>query len=380
MHTDQSTISPAADPLTEPTSADLELVAEAEHARVVDAGGERRPPAATATSTAAGEDPPDGAGTRRGSVATTVGVAGGEAARRAIVDAVDRQRIVEVARHVARTKTRGMTDAQVMQFVVENDGFRKSLAGHLHEHLDAEDLKRIYELRKKLRMSEGRWLKLYSEHNRRGLDGAYQGVRKAGEACYAQHKLTENPQQLKKAAHRVGNRVRGKTELVVARGTEVTPEAAQGLKGVREAGRTAKGVRGMVDKAADARRVTDAGSKAAQKLTLKAGAGAAAVGVGISVVYDTKGVISGDKSVGEAAENAAWAGGEAAACTLATAGATAAAAPAIAAGTAALAGSSVAGTTALAAGLATLGPVGLGVGVGIGVGFGVKKLRKAVRG
>ena len=83
--------------------------------------------------------------------------------------------------------------------------------------------------------------------------------------------------------------------------------------------------------------------------------------------------------VGEVAENAAWNGGEAAACTFAVAGATAAAAPTIAAGVTVLAGSSLAGTTAVA-GLATLGPIGLGIGVGIGVGFGFKKVRKALRG
>ena len=317
--------------------------------------------------------------TKREAAQTAVGIAGGEVGRRTVVDAIDRKKVIDVARHVASKKCKEMTDAQVLQFVCENEGFRKSLAGHLHEQLDAADLKKIYELRKQLHMSEGRWLKLYAEHNRKGLDGAYKGARKAGDACFTQHKLSENPQQLKKAASKVNARVRGKTELVVGRGTKVDAKTAKGLKGVREAGRSVKDVRGIVEKAADPTKVTRAGTQAAQKLTLKAGAGAALIGAGLSVATDVSKLRKGEISGGEVAENAAWAGGEAAICTLATAGVTAAAAPTIAAGTAALAASSVAGTTAMAAGLATLGPIGLGIGIGIGIGFGVKKLRKAVR-
>lgn len=310
---------------------------------------------------------------------TGAGAVVGESARRAVVDAIDRKKVIDVARHVASSKTKGMTDGQVLEFIASNDGFRKSLGGHLHEALDAADLKQIYDLRKTLGMSEGRWLKLYAEHNRKGLDGAYKGARKAGDAVFAQHKLSDNPQQLKKAAEKVGKTVRGKTELVVARGTNVDG-VTEGLKGSRQVGRTLKQINGMVEKAADPKKVTDIGAKSAQKLSLKAGAASAGIGVGISVACDANRLRKGEIALAEAAENAAWAGGEAAACTLAAAGATAAAAPAIAAGTAALAASTAAGTTVAAAGLAALGPVGLGIGISIGIGIGIKKVRKATRG
>lgn len=318
---------------------------------------------------------------KREAATTVIGVAGGEAARRAIVDAVDRKKVIEVACRVATKKTAGMTDAQVMQFVIENDGFRKSLAGHLHEQLDAEDLKHIYELRKTLRMSEGRFLKLYAEHNRKGLDGAYKGALKKGDALFAQHKASANPNQVRKAADKVGKSVRGKTEVVVPRGVKKNLKASdvKGLKGVRESGRSLKTLNGMVERAADPKKLTDAGTKAAGRLTLKAGAGAAAFGAGLSIACDANKVRKGEMTKAQAAENAAWAGGEAALCTAATAGVTMAAAPTLAAGTAALAASTAAGTTAMAAGLATLGPVGLGIGVGIGIGFGVKKVRQRVR-
>jgi hypothetical protein len=119
-----------------------------------------------------------------------------------------------------------MSDREVLEFVARNEGFRKSLAGHMHEYFDAEDLKRIYELRKRLGVSEGRWLKLFAEHNRKGLDGIYMGATKGG-ARFAQHKLTTNPQLLKKAADKVPGNIRAQTELVVARGTKVTDGVAK---------------------------------------------------------------------------------------------------------------------------------------------------------
>ena len=108
----------------------------------------------------------------------------------------------------------------VSSFIISKPGFRRSLAGHLHEHVDAADLKHAYKLRNWLGMSEGRFLELFPEYNYPGLDGVYKGAHKAGEACFAQHKLSENPRQLRKAASQVDKHVRSQTELVVARGAE----------------------------------------------------------------------------------------------------------------------------------------------------------------
>ena len=285
-----------------------------------------------------------------------------------------------MARHVARTKTKGMTDGQVLGFIAENDGFRKSLAGHLHEALDAEELRAIYELRRRLHIGEGRWLKLYAEHNRKGLDGVYMGAIKDGEARFAQHKLTSNPQQLKKAAAKTSKAVRADTELVVARGTKVDPGTAKGLHGVRQTGNTAKGIRGMVENAADPEKVLQTGADAAARLTAGMAGRAFGAGAAISVALDVNKLRKGELSVDEVAENAAWAGSEAAVGALASAAVTAVAAETIAAGTAALAASSVAGTTAAAAGLAVLGPVALGVGACVIVGFGFKRMRRWLRG
>lgn len=312
---------------------------------------------------------------REGAV-TAAGLAGGETARRAVKDAVGLKEVVEVAKRVGSRQTKGMTDEQVLRWLAEKPGRLRTLGGHLFEHLDSKDLERLS------KMTGGKTpvLKLYGAHNRPGLDGAYQGVRKAGGARFAQHKLSENEQLLKKAAEKTNARVRGKTELVVGRGTKVKPSTTEGLKGARQAGRSVKDVNGMIQTAADPSKVTKAGTQAAQKLTLRASGGAVALGAGISVACDIKGLVEGEKTVGEAAENAAWAAGEAALCTAGTAAVTAGAAPTIAAGTAFLAGSAATGTTAMAAGLATLGPIGLGVGVGIGIGWGVKKVRAKTRG
>jgi hypothetical protein len=307
---------------------------------------------------------------------TGVGVAGGQVARRGLTDVTDLRAVVDVARRVGSRQTQGMTDEQVLRWLAEKPGRMRTLGGHVFERLDAGDMEKLTKL------TGGRTplLRLYPAHNRPGLDGAYIGARKAGKACYAQHKLSENPEMLKKAASKANVRVRGKTELVVGRGTKVNGKTAEGLKGVREAGRSVKGVNAMVQKAADPQKVKAVGAKAAEKLTAKAAVGGALIGAGISVASDIRGVVCGERTKEEAAENAAWAAGEAALCTLGTAGATAASASTIAAGTAALAGSSVAGTTALAAGLATLGPVGLGIGASLGVGYGVKRLRAKTRG
>lgn len=306
---------------------------------------------------------------------TILDVSAGEIARRAVKNRIDRQTVIAVARRVASAQTKLMNDEQVLRFVAENHGFRKSLAGHMHEHLDAADLRRLHDIG-----ARSTWLRLYPEHNRQGLDGFYSGNRKAGDAVFAQHKLSTSPQQLKKAAAKVGSTVRAKTELVVGRGTKVDARTADGLKGVRQAGRSVGEIRKMVEIAADPAKVTEAGAQAAQKVALKAGAGAAVIGAGISVATDIKSLRRGEIAAAELVENAAWAGGEAVVCTVGTAAATAVAAPTIAAGTAALAASSLAGSTAMAASLATLGPIGLGIGVGIGVGVGVKHVRKELRG
>ena len=333
---------------------------------------------------ASGNEPADGARETilmdpRDAVTSVVGLAGGEMARRGITDALGREKVIAVARRVASRKTAGMSEAEVLAFIGQNDGFRRTLAGHLHEQLDAADLKRIFELRKRLGL-KGSWIKLYPEANRAGIDACRKGARKAGQACFSQHKLSENPAYLKEAASKAGKSVRGKTELVVGRGVKVSERTSHGLKSVREASRWVGEIRGLVEKAADPAKANAVGAEAAKKLTAKAGVGAAVLGAGASVAFDIRAAKRGEKTAGEVAENAAWAGSEAAASTLATAGATAAAAPAIAMGTTALAGSSIAGTTAMAAGLTTLGPIGLGIGVGIGVSYGVRRIRKATRG
>ena len=309
-------------------------------------------------------------------------LAGGQVAARKAIGAMDRAKVIDVTRRVASRKTRGMTDAQVIEYLANNDGLRDTISGHLFERLDADDLKWLYDMRKRFRLPEGRFLELASEHNRKGIDGVYKGARKKGSAVFAQHKLSESSQQVRNAARKAPKGVRAKTEVVVPRGAKkkISKAATEGVKSLRESGHSVKGVRGMVEKAADPGKATQAGAAAAKNLTLKAGAGAAVLGAGMSVAFDANKVRKGELSVAEAAENAAWAGGEAALCTAATGAATVATAPAIAAGTTALAGSALAGTTAMAAGLATLGPLGVGIGVGIGVGFAVKKVRSKTRG
>lgn len=356
------------------------LVAETYLQRITDDHGGEEPPASAGAENEPSPRPKPGNGTLHEAAVTATGLAGGEAARRAIVDARAREAVIKVARRVASKKTRGMTDAQVAAFIRDNSGFRNAIRGHLHEHLDAVDIRQIYELRKKFNLSPGRVLELYPEHNRPGLDGVYKGARKAGSAVFAQHKDSQNPVYLKEAARKVGKGVRAKTELVVTRGTKVNEATKQGLKGFREAGRRSKDLTRMIDVAADPSKVTKAGANAADKITAKAGGAAAVVGVGISVAADARKVYRGEKSAVEAAENAAWAGSEAAVSTVASAAVTTAAAPTIAAGVTALAGSSALGTTAAAAGLAALGPVGVGIGVGVGVSIGVKVVRNKVRG
>lgn len=316
---------------------------------------------------------------------TAAGVAGGEAARRGIASAVDRSKLIAVARHVATRQTEGASDAEVLKLIASNDCFRKSLACHLHKYLDAEDLKSIYDLRKTLGMSEGRFLKLYATHNYPGLDGFYTGgarTNKATQACFTSHKLSENPQRLKQAAANVDFRVRGKTELVVARGVKknVAAKTSQGLKGVRETGRSVKDIHSIIEKAAEPAKASQVGPEAATNITAKASGSAALASAGISILCDINKVYKGELRLRQLAENAAWAGSEAGACTFVVASVTQAAAPGIAACATALAGSTLAGTTTMAAGLRTLGPAGLGIGVGIGVSYGVKKLRKCTRG
>lgn len=65
----------------------------------------------------------------------------------------------------------------------------------------------------------------------------------------------------------------------------------------------------MIQSAADPSKVTKVGTQAAQKLTLRASGGAAALGAGISIASDVRALSKGEKTAGEAAENAAWAAG-----------------------------------------------------------------------
>ena len=363
----------------EPTAEDVEqVIGEAERALAADAEA--------AHQRAHPPDPTDGddhgssrsrkPSARRGAATTAGSSATAEIARRMVKGVKDRDQVVHAARRVASRQTAGLTDDQVLLWILEKPGRLRMLGGHLHEMFDADDLN----LLRKLTRGRVAGAELYAAHNRPGLDAYRTGSMGTGGARYTQHKKSANPQVLKKAADKTHRRVRGKTELAVPRGTKVSEETARGMKGVRQTGRSAKDIDRVLKNAADPSKVRDVGTKAAQKVSLKAGAAGAAVGAGISVACDVKGLVNGEKSVGEVAENAAWSAGEAGASTVAAAGATVLAAPTIAAGTAALAGSTAAGTTALAAGLATLGPIGLGVGVSIGVGVGVKKLRKKLRG
>jgi hypothetical protein len=292
-----------------------------------------------------------------------------------------------------------MSDEQVLRWVLEEPGRLKMLGGHLHEMLDAADLKQLA----KLTGGRTRTLLLYHAHNRPGLDGAYKAAaRKAGSGAgkkasaqtakraarkaaskprFAQHKLSNNPESIKSAAKKVHPRLRGKTEAVVGRGSRKAAQAAVKDKmRIREAGRSVKDINKVLERAADPKRVKDIGKNAGTKIGAKAVGGAGVLAGGISIATDAKGLIKGEKTPLEAAENAAWATGEGAVTAAASAAATTALAPSILAGTTALAGSTAAGTTMMAAGLATLGPIGVGIGCGIGIGYGVKKLRKATRG
>jgi hypothetical protein len=324
--------------------------------------------------------------TEREVAAIGIGLIGGEVGRRAIKDAIDRKSVVDAARRVASRQSVGFSDEQVLNWLLEKPGRIKMLGGHLHEMLDAKDLKQLA----KLTGGRTRVLELYPAHNRPGLDGVYKEATRAGKkavtngakpAKLAQHKLSGNKQAIKAAADKVCPQVRGKTEAVVARGTKKVAKEAVGDKmRVREAGRSLRDIHTMLERAADPAKVADIGKQSAAKLGAGAIGGAAGLSVGLSIAGDVKGLVTGEKSLGEAAENAAWAAGESAATATASVLLTAAAAESIAVGVTVLAGSSVAGTTLMAAGLATLGPIGLGIGCGIAIGFGVRKVRKATRG
>lgn len=361
----------------EPSREDLDaLIAEAEQLTAEPAGAAEQPEGGHPPSTAA----TSGRSKAREAAVTLAGTAGGLTAGRAASDALARKKVIEVAKRVASRKTAGMSDQQVLEFLQANEGFRRSLVGHLHEQLDAEALKRIYEARKRLGLPEGWYVELYSKHNNTARDGVVKGARN-GRALFLEYKASQNPQQMRKAASKAARGSRAKTGLVAPRGVKKTLSTRDvaGLKDVRDAGLSLKQMQAMVDKAANPAKVTQAGTKAAGQLTLRASAGAALLGAGISAACDANKVRKGEMTPAEAAENAAWAGGEATACTVAAAGATVAAAPTLAAGATILAGSSVAGTTALAAGLTVLGPIGVGIGTSLAVGYGVKKLRTTVR-
>ena len=314
--------------------------------------------------------------------ANAVGTAAGVAAGRRAVDAASRKEVIKVARRVASRKTAGMTDTEVLRFLAGNKKFREvTLPGHLHEFLDAKDFATISNLRTRLGLKPSRILELASDPCRPGIDGTYKGARKVGSAIHAQHKLTDSRHQMKNAAVKVDKRVRGKTELVIGRGSgkQAKGDAVAGLKSVREAGRSVKDVKKLVEKAADPRRVQEVGNKAAAQIGVKAVGGSAIIGAGLSVALDLKKRHKGEITNREMLENAAWCGAESGASTLVTAVAVAATADAMAGGVAILAGSSIAGTTTMAAGLAVLGPVGIGIGAGLVIGFAANKLRKELK-
>jgi len=292
---------------------------------------------------------------------------------------LDTQTVIKVARHVASKKTRNLTDAQVLEFIADNHSFRRSLGGHLFEALDEQNLKTIHNLRKQLGLSEGRFLKLYPEHNRRGLDGVYKGAVRAGEPLFAQHKASANINQLRKAAAKTGKSVRAKTELVILRDVHVGLNEIKGLKRVRHAGPSMTELRAMIDHAADPGAVRRTGAAAVEKFTLKCSVGAAALSGGMSFVLDLRHVRRGEMTAAAAVENALWNGAEAALSTAATGAVTVCTTPLLAAGVSILVESTWIGTTAAAAGLATAGPAVLVIGTGLAVGYGVQQTRRHLR-
>jgi hypothetical protein len=359
--------------------------AEAATAQAAEADAETmkdHPPDQSATT---GDDPRSDAleRARRASIAAA-GVVGGEASRRAITTCVDREFVASAARRVASRQTASLTDRQVLLWLAEKPGRIRMLGGHLHEMLDAQTLKRLA----KMSGGRARTLALYAEHNRQGLDGAYKAATRkvtkkaAGSAArkgaakplFAQHKLSDKPETIATAANKIGPRLRGKTEVVVPRGAKkAAKEGVQDSMRIRESGHSIKDIDRMLKSAADPARVEEIGIQAGRRLGAKAIAGAGLASGGISVLFDTKGLIEGTTTPVEAAENAAWASLEGATTAAVASAAT------MAAATAALAGSSLAGTTVMAAGLATLGPVGLAIGCGVAVSFGVGWVRKTTR-
>lgn len=198
---------------------------------------------------------------------------------------VDRETVVRAARRVASRQTNGMTEEQVLRWVLEKPGRSRMLGGHVHEMLDAADLKQLA----KLTGGRTRTLALYDAHNRPGLDGAYgTAARKAGKngakkgtagtakqgakraankPAFAQHKLSENPEGIASAAKKVHPRLRGKTEAVVGRGSKKAAQTAvDGKMRIRETGRSVKDINRVLEAAADPKRVNDIGKKAAGRL------------------------------------------------------------------------------------------------------------------
>lgn len=291
------------------------------------------------------------------------------------LDALDLADLIQVARRVGCKATTGMSDQEVLVWLAEKPGRLRMLGGHLHEWLDAKDLKVL----SRVAPSHFRELVLYKAHNRPGLDGAYRLAVK-GDPRFATHKFSDGGLVLKGAAVKVPGKLRGQTEVVVARGQGETARKAVGSMRVREAGRSLDDVQSIVAKAADPDKVLHAGAQAAKKMSAATAGKAGAIGACLNLAWNANAVRQGDKAVVDAAEDAGWAAVESAAGAYAAAGATAASAAYVAAGTTALAASSVGGTTAAAAGLALLGPVGVGIGASLAVGIGVRKLRQAVRG
>jgi hypothetical protein len=229
------------------------------------------------------------------------------------------------------------------------------------------------------------WLDLCAKPNEKGIDGTYRGARRAfarrtdSVPLTVQHKLSSNPTKLRSAADKVSKEARAVTELVTPLRVTRPQAKGDGLHGFRQGGWTIKRVRDMVEDAANPERLSQVGETAAKSATKKAGAKSAVLAATISVTCDVQKVRRGDLSVTEAAENAGWAGSEAAIATIAGALVTKAMTPTIAAGTSLLAGSTLAGTTTMAAALALAGPWAVGVSTTAAVSVGVKEVRERFR-
>lgn len=346
--------------------------------------------------------------------ANILGTLAGELARRGIEDAYQRELVFRELQRIARLKAKDATFEQLAA-MLKDPNRQAKVKGFVFEAADKHGLDCLNWA------SRGRThvLQLFDEHNRKALDGVYRegvkvtrkqlgsqaaktatkkvGKTAAGKATskttgtvvkkgakFAQHKATRNPEYMKCAPRKLADmpKLRDATEVVVPRGEgKVAKKALKGAMKHRESGTSLRQVEKMTKKAANPKKASHVGKAGAAKVTKKMVGGAAVTSVGFSLASDTKGLIAGEKSKGEVAENAAWAGAEGAVSAVGAVGLGVATAPVAAAATTALAASSVAGTTALATALAAAtGPVGLTLAAGWGAGLAVRKLRKATRG